>query len=125
MFNGDDIANVWVGLQKHMQCGANVRLGVMVDFLPARVSCATDEAFAKQPMQLCKILKGTPGILLRLGSSKQQLLEIEGLYSARRVRPTVADAIAMDSPRRIDVGGWADKESKARMSMPNRYSDAR
>ena len=41
------------------------------------------------------------------------------------MQPTVADVISMDPSRRIDVGGWTDRDTKARMAMPNRYSDAR
>ena len=76
-------------------------------------------------MPLAKILR-LMGLFLRsFGVPIEEIDEISGLYSGRRVLPTVAD-FAQEPPEfRLDVGGWSDKNSATRSAMPNLYSAAR
>ena len=49
---------------------------------------------------------------------------IEGLYSFRRILPTLAHKSEFDTTERLDVGGWTDAKDKSRASMPSLYSAA-
>ena len=51
--------------------------------------------------------------------------QIEGLYSARRVLPTLADASFYSDVEKLDIGGWFSKDASSRSAMPHRYSSAR
>ena len=76
-------------------------------------------------MELPKNLR-LMGLLLRSqGLPIEELDQITGLYSGRRVQPTIADYCQKPAELRLDVGGWSDKASSDRVAMPNLYSGAR
>ena len=66
------------------------------------------------------------GLYLRsFGLSVTEFDLISGLYSARRVLPSIADCSQKPPEFRLDIGGWQDKHTGTRTAMPNLYSAAR
>ena len=50
---------------------------------------------------------------------------ITGLYSGRRMLPTLADKSQYSDTHRLLVGGWSDAQARSYSAMPNLYSAAR
>ena len=98
---------------------------IMPDFHPQRSDWASARSFTNTPMELPKILR-LMGLYLRSqGLPIEELDQITGLYSGRRVQPTVADYCQKPVEFRLDIGDWSDKSSRDRVAMPNLYSAAR
>ena len=76
-------------------------------------------------MPLPKVRRLITLLLRSLGTPPSALDAIEGLYSFRRILPTLAHKSEFDTTERLDVGGWTDAKDKTRASMPNLYSAAK
>ena len=106
-------------------CGNSDRMFVLPDFAPARADWSTAVGFTDQPMDPKKITRMMGLFLKSYGVPQEELDLISGLYSGRRVQPTVAD-LSQESPEfRVDIGGWTDQAAKSRVAMPNLYSAGR
>ena len=82
------------------------------------------KAWTDLPMQQSKIRNLTDKILATLGVPPTVAAQLRGFYSGRRLLPTLAHRARMKVGERLDVGGWSD-QSSSKLSMPQRYSEAR
>ena len=75
-------------------------------------------------MPLSKVRRLVAVLLRSLGCPQSAADAIEGLYSFRRVLPTLAHKSEFYTTERLDVGGWTDAKEKGRATMPNLNSAA-
>ena len=76
-------------------------------------------------MTRARILRFSGEVFRSNGFPEELLQQLEGLYSARRVQPTLADLAQYDPVEKLDMDGWYNREVAARSAMPHRYSSAR
>ena len=76
-------------------------------------------------MPRARILRFSGDAFRSFGVPDALLDQIDGLYSARRVLPTLADVAQYDAPEKLDIGAWYHRETVAASAMPHRYSAAR
>ena len=74
-------------------------------------------------MSLAKIKRLIALVLRSAGAADNEVSEIDGLYSLRRVLPSLAHVAAFNESERLDVGAWTNPGEKAALSMPQLYSD--
>ena len=77
-----------------------------MDFGPDRVAIDKAAFFKKDPMPRHRIIRFTAEILRAEGVEEMLWSQVEGLYSARRVLPTLADVSRYDPDERLDIGSW-------------------
>ena len=99
--------------------------GLLPDFGPARVKFANLRTIQKSLMPHARISALSSAMFRAAGASPAQLETLEGLYAARHVLPTLGDAVRLEDTDRLSLGSWSDQGSKARMAMPNLYSQSR
>ena len=90
---------------KHTGAGIPERQFIMPDFLPARSDWSTAKSFSDQPMPLDKILRLMGPFLRSMGLPVAELDQITGIYSGRRVLPTLADLDQAPPEVRLDIWG--------------------
>ena len=122
---GGDIQAALVRMMKHTKAASEDRPFILPEFAPARADWATATGFMDIPMPLPKVLRLLGLYLKAMGVSQEDIDGITGLYSGRRVLPSVADYAQKPPEFRLDVGGWTDTNTNSRLSMPNLYSNAR
>ena len=65
-------------------------------------------------------------MILRDEGAPQWIIDlIDGLYSARRILPSLAHRSEYQDAALLDVGGWTDSAVGQRTAMPRLYSDAK
>ena len=115
-------------LSTHMelaQCANKQRPYLVPEFIPAGTDFNTARAFGDAPMDPSTIRRQL-SLALRAAGVLQEIIDmLEGLYSFRRVLPTLAHRAAFNVSERLDVGAWVSKEEKAEAAMPQLYSEAK
>ena len=107
------------------KCGSVERPYILPDFAPKGADWDSAEAFADSPMPLAKIRRLILSYLHTMGMKSEVLELIKGLYSGRRVLPTLADKSQYSDSHRLLIGGWSDAQARSYSAMPNLYSAAR
>ena len=123
--SGKDLSGHLKSLLDKGRCGTEHKNFLLPDFLPQRTDWSEAQQFSDEPMPLSKVRRlGT--LLLRSKGAPQDLLDaIDGLYSCRRIEPTLAQRSTYSVPESLEVGGWVDSADKARSAMPRLYSEAK
>jgi hypothetical protein len=104
----------------YVQSGSETRNYFLPDTSP-RGAGLSAKSWQLTPMGQGKIRSLTNIILEAIGVPNINRQQLGGLYSARRVLPTLAHRMKFSDGERLDVGGW----SKSSLSMPQRYSEAK
>ena len=99
--------------------------GVLPDYTPARTPLARINGFTKKPMPLERVYQFSPAAFHSVGARSEDVAALEGLYAARHVLTTAADAMDVKEKNWLSVGGWASGDTKSRLAMPNLYSQAK
>ena len=74
-----------------------------------------------EPMGQGKIKSLTMQMLEMVGIPEENRRQVVGLYSARRILPTLAHRMKLGEGETLDVGGW----SKSSLNICQRYSEAK
>ena len=120
-----DLKTALINVTAATKCANHDYPFIMPEFFPPRSDWSSAKGFTDKPMELPKILR-LMGLYLRSqGLPIDELDHITGLYSGRRVQPTIADFSQKPVEFRLDIGDWADKSARDRVAMPNLYSAAR
>ena len=106
-------------------CGKSSRPFLLPDFLPSGADFSNATAFADKPMTGAKARRMLDRLLRSRGVTTAELDEVDGLYSARRVLPSLAHASSFNTLERLDVGGWLDPTESRRVAMPQLFSEAK
>ena len=120
-----DLEEAYTRVASLSGCGTLEKPGLLLDFLPARVSLKEVTHFAETPMPRGKILRYTGEALRKWRVSEELIQTIQGLYAARRTLPTIGDLVRLTPEQRLDLGDWVDQQAQQRVAMPNRYSSGR
>ena len=115
-------------LREHLAfaaCATESRPFLLPDFEPKGSDWATAERFAAKPMALSKVRRLLNLFVRSVGFDLSTVDAVDGLYSLRRVLPSLADFSDLSASARLDVGGWANKEAESQLAMPNLYSAVR
>jgi hypothetical protein len=99
------------------------------DFGPNHCSIANACSMTKSRMSIHRFQRLTWELFRAKGVPEEQI-QIYSTYSARRILPTVGDAIMMSPTERLNIGAWTDPTRKLdkaqkKLAMPDRYSDER
>ena len=123
--SGIDLGKTWERIQSASGAGTDICPGLLMDFTPSRTGLDGITGFADSPMSRARFLRFSAEVFKRYDFPDELVRIIEGLYSGRRVLPTLADAASYGDVEKLDTGGWFDKNAASRSAMPHRYSSAR
>ena len=99
------------------------------EFGPKQCSLANACTMTKARMSIHRFQRLTWELFRAKGIPEEQV-QAYSTYSARRILPTVGDALTMSPTERLNIGAWVDPtgkldKAKRRLAMPDRYSDER
>jgi len=98
---------------------------LLPDFLPQGANCFTAVGFADVPMSQPKARKLFDQLLVAFRADHEDAANIDGLYSARRLLPSlVAPFAELSTAERVELGGWVDTSAQRQMAMPSTYSES-
>ena len=123
--NNDDIMEPLLAHMEIAQCANKQRPFLLPDFVPRGADFNTARGFSDSAMDPSKIRRQISLALRAAGVSQEVIDLIEGLYSFRRILPTLAHRASFNVSERIDVGAWISKEEKTEAAMPQLYSEAK
>ena len=100
-------------------------MSALPDFDPVGATFAQARGWRATPMSPDKILKQSRRLFLGAGFPVQRVIEIKGLYAARRVLPTLALRSRLSAPELLLNGDWSVTKEAKRTAMPFLYSDSK